>query len=41
MKITLEAELVPLKGLGQLSMKVPKIKFDFDVRFSKYLYLLT
>ena len=29
-----------LTGHGQLSLKVPNIEFDFDVRFSMYLYLL-
>ena len=28
-------------GHGQISLKVPNIKFDFDVRFLMYLYLLT
>ena len=38
-----EAPEVPkrLDGCGQLSLKVPNIEFDFDVRFLTYLYLLT
>ena len=28
-------------GHGHISLKVPNIKFDFDVRFLMYLYLLT
>ena len=31
----------PIYGHRPLSLKIPNVEFDFDVKFSMYLYMLT